>query len=101
MGQETRYDTNKMTVAQPADVAKFQGGNTGENSAADSFMVTNIPSRLKSACACKTAEARWDPIYVDPAGHHPTVSDDQITPSHDVSVRTLTKINNMLTTGSL
>ncbi|PSK40119.1 proteinral negative regulator of transcription subunit 1 [Elsinoe australis] len=81
-GQQALYNTGKIESPKAANPTQFMGGDFGTESILDSFIVTRVPSKLKVACECKTVGGRWDPIYVDP-GSHVTVSDRQITPSHE------------------
>jgi hypothetical protein len=82
-GQAAEY---KNYALQAASVVSANQFDPTPDAAKDSFFLSRVPSRLKSACSCRTSVndvERNDPIYVDP-GSHAGVLDDQITPSHEV-----------------
>ncbi|KAG5655250.1 hypothetical protein KAF25_002003 [Fusarium avenaceum] len=87
-GQQATYDSKglHMTDAIPAHVDMFSGGEEGEHSAQDSFIIARVPSGLQGACECRVRDnndqENWYPMYVDP-GRHPTTADIQITPSNE------------------
>jgi hypothetical protein len=82
-GQAAKYNDYVITPASTVSASLF---DPSPAAAKYSFFLTRVPSRLKSACCCRTSVNNLDindPIYVDP-GTHAGVLDDQITPSHDV-----------------